>query len=153
MKNASLLRKGAWYGLLIHLLIIFLAHVIFLLLLFRNDLRAGIPVMLDIELHATYVIFFLLLLAGGAVAGNRLAAQVIKLQGRTVAAGLTYGFLVALIVIVYGLTLSTMQIGFSLAASMMKDPAVLAMLVFVPAWLCVGLMIGKAYKQILSPRY
>ncbi|NIG53816.1 hypothetical protein [Chitinophaga sp. Cy-1792] len=147
MKNASLAKKGVWYGLLAHLLIILLAHVVFLLLLFRNDLRAGIPVMLEIELHATYLSFFGLLLAGGAVAGNRLAAQIIRLQGRAVAAGLTYGCLVALIIIAYGLTLSTVQIGFSLAVSLMKEPAVVAMLVFVPVWLGIALLLGRAYRK------
>ncbi|HEY9262355.1 hypothetical protein [Chitinophaga sp.] len=138
MSTSLSARKGAIYGIISHLLIILCGQAIFILLLFRADLMQGLNTTFSLQSNPYAISFYVLLLAGGWVAGAHAAAKIVASPGRFLRTGVMYGLLVAVASLVYLFGAWCITSGWHAAVISIKEPSILIMVIFLPTWILLA---------------
>ncbi|MBV7530789.1 hypothetical protein [Chitinophaga sp. sic0106] len=137
MSILSTHRKGALLGLLSHLLIIVAGQLIFIEILFPHDFSMGISMLVALQANVYALTFYALLLIGGWWLGARTGAALAP-GASVMRTGLRSGLLTALLVLLYWTPFSIAKSGFSIGLIVMRDPAILALVVFCLTWVIVA---------------
>ena len=142
-------KQGALYGFLAHLLILIGGQLIFILLLgiYGSPVEVSVIMLKSLELNAYAFTFFALLLAGGWLVGYKLTLQIVEKKKGVFSAGLLSGILVAVFTIAYWLIVSFKVNGVKGTIPVLKQPAILAFIVFIIHWLIVAAIIKRKAKQ------
>ncbi|SHM57914.1 hypothetical protein SAMN05444266_10967 [Chitinophaga jiangningensis] len=132
-------RKGALLGLLAHLFILLTGQLIFILILFPHDFGIGVDMLVALQGNVYALTFYALLLIGGWILGGKVGAR-LAMGGSVVRTGLRSGLLVALLSVLFWMPVTISQSGLGTGLQVMRDPAILALVVFCINWLIVAVL-------------